>query len=236
MYNRFKDIFSNLPAVFPVIHVQGMLQAIENVRVVSGEGVDGVFLINHGNGGVSHKLLFRICEVAKKAFPNFWVGVNCLDLEPEFVFSQVPREVNGVWTDNAGIIEAGATPVYAEKIKEARKRSGWDGLYFGGVAFKYQLAIPDKHLRYVAMVAMNYMDVIVTSGPATGVSPTEEKVMAMREGIGDFPLAIASGMTPENVKKFVPHVSAFLVATGISKDFFNIDPYRLRAFMRAVRE
>ena len=45
----------------------------------------------------------------------------------------------------------------------------------------------------------------------------------------DSPLAIASGITPENVLEYVAYVDYFLVATGISRDFHHLDPEKMAA-------
>jgi predicted TIM-barrel enzyme len=78
------------------------------------------------------------------------------------------------------------------------------------------------------------MDVITTSGMATGSAPAVEKIRSMREAIGKHPLAIASGMTPENVSQFMPYADAFLVATGISKSSYELDPAKVAAFVKAI--
>jgi predicted TIM-barrel enzyme len=106
-------------------------------------------------------------------------------------------------------------------------------LYFGGVAFKYINDIK-TNFKEAARRAVDFMDVITTTGEETGKPPSIEKIKAMKEGAGDHPLAIASGMTAENVQEFMPYVKCFLVATGISKDFYNLDPSETRAFARAI--
>lgn len=63
--------------------------------------------------------------------------------------------------------------------------------------------------------------------------PTPEAA-AERAAIGnDAPLAIASGVTPDNVSAFLPHVSHILVSTGVSASFHEFDPARLRALVVA---
>ena len=52
--------------------------------------------------------------------------------------------------------------------------------------------------------AMPYMDVVTTSGPGTGKAAAPEKIRTIRQAIGDKPLAIASGVTPENVPDYLP--------------------------------
>jgi len=57
----------------------------------------------------------------------------------------------------------------------------------------------------------------------------------MKEAMGDHPLAIASGITPENVGTFLPYVDYVLCATGISDDFHNLNPDRVRQLVETVR-
>lgn len=121
----------------------------------------------------------------------------------------------------------------AEKINSLRRRSEWQGLYFGGVAFKYQR--PVLELEMAAMLAASYMDVITTSGPGTGLAAEVEKIRRMRAAIEDKPLAIASGITPENVKDYLGIADCFLVATGISRDFVTLDPEKLKHLMASVK-
>jgi hypothetical protein len=109
----------------------------------------------------------------------------------------VDAEISGVWADNAEIDEPRHDQQHAARILEARRESGWHGLYFGGVAFKHQREVSD--LERAARTAAEYMEVVTTSGPGTGRSASREKIAALREGLADAPLAIASGITPENV-------------------------------------
>jgi predicted TIM-barrel enzyme len=56
----------------------------------------------------------------------------------------------------------------------------------------------------------------------------------MKLALGDLPLAIASGIAPENIRRYLPHADAFLVATGISRSFTELDPEKLETLMRHV--
>jgi predicted TIM-barrel enzyme len=53
--------------------------------------------------------------------------------------------------------------------------------------------------------------------------------------VGDVPLAIASGTTPENVGGYLEIADCFLVATGISKSWLAFDEERVRELVRRVR-
>lgn len=60
-------------------------------------------------------------------------------------------------------------------------------------------------------------------------------IQRMKQALGDTPLAIASGITPENVADYLPHADSFLVATGISRSFTELDPVRVQALVDQVR-
>ena len=53
-------------------------------------------------------------------------------------------------------------------LQASRESSGWKGLYFGGVAFKAQRLVADELVGKAAAIATRYMDVVTSSGRATG--------------------------------------------------------------------
>lgn len=230
MASRYRDVFPQRHVVLPVIHVASEAQAIRNAEIAWSAGCDGIFLINHGIG---HGELLAIHAAVAARGPGRWIGVNCLDLDPGSAFAALNGRVDGLWVDNARIDERTTDQPAADAIDRARRSSGWGGLYFGGVAFKYQRQVDD--LGTAARSARPYLDVVTTSGPGTGQAANHQKIADLKAALGDFPLAIASGITPENVASYLPIADCFLVATGISRDFDELDPVRVRALVEAVR-
>jgi len=228
--SMFRQVFSSRHVVLPVIHVESLEQAQRNVQVSRDAGADGVFLINHG---MPDRSLLAIHETVADAHPEWWVGVNCLGLMPEQVFREVSPKVSGVWVDNAGIVEDRDTQEYAERVLASRQACAPDCLYFGGVAFKYQRHVDD--LEAAGRIAARYMDVVTTSGVGTGEAAAEEKIRRLKAALGEAPLAIASGVTPDNVTHYLPFAEALLVATGISRSFTELDPGLVQALIRRVR-
>ena len=169
MNNALRKHFRSRHVVLPVIHVASQAQAMRNATLAHEAGADGVFLINHA---MASKELLAIHVAVSDAFPTWWIGVNCLDLHPEAVFAVVSNRVAGVWTDNALIQEDRSEQLAAAAVLEVQRRHGWQGLYFGGVAFKCQRHVDD--LRTAAKVARQYMDV-TTSGPAPARQRTSRK-------------------------------------------------------------
>ena len=222
--------FGNRHVVLPVVHVESIDQALRNTAIARDAACDGVFLINHG---MSYEELLAIQKTVFDEWPDWWVGVNCLDLHPTEVFQQVTRDVAGVWVDNACVDERTDAQSAAKEIRDARRASGWQGLYFGGVAFKYQRNVGD--LEKASAIATGFMDVVKTSGPGTGKAAERQKIEAIRRGLGDHPLAIASGITPENIHEYLDLADCFLVATGISRSFTELDAERVQELVRVTR-
>ncbi|MEM9774553.1 MAG: BtpA/SgcQ family protein [Chloroflexota bacterium] len=223
---------------FPVIHVKNRRQALKNALLAYEAGSDGLFLINHENEDGIRELDFRrlldIHSYVTKHMPSWFVGVNCLDLPAREVFQHLNPSVAAVWADNAEIDERSEAHPEAEQILAAKTKSGWRGQYFGGVASKYQRPIANHQLA--ASIGQNYMDVVTTSGPSTGQAASIQKIQDMKQAIQPAPLAIASGITAKNVNQFLPWVDYFLVATGISRSFYQLDPVKTKELAQIIHQ
>lgn len=220
----FQDHFpGKSTVVLPVIHVcrQTHHLPINNVQIAYESGADGIFVINHGTS--FHDLYPLICRIKDK-YPDKWLGANFLGCAIESVFYPWPPPyVDGIWSDSLHF-------EFREKVKV------FDGLYFGPFAFKAGKQIADQYLEEGARAHLPYIDVLTTSGPATGYEPSEYKIQRIRNAIGDTPLAIASGISPENASIFLPYANAFLVATGISCDFEHLDRFKTEKLIQIVSD
>ena len=235
--NDFHRFFENPgPVVLPVIHVLDEARTRENIRMALDEGVRGVFLINH-DFGVEEFL--PIVRDAREAFPDLWMGLNFLAVTGATAFPVLGElqgsgcRVDAYWADDARINEADPAQAEATGIDDIRATSGWDGMYFGGTAFKKQREIDPAHYEESARIATTHMDVVCTSGVATGHAADTGKIAAFRRGAGETAIALASGITPDNAHEY-SDIDAFMVATGINvpDDFYTIDPARLARLMK----
>ncbi len=233
--NRITETFGKSPVLLPVVHPVNRDTALRSIDVVRAAGCKGLFLINQG---MSSSDVLQLVREVRARDPKLWIGINLLDRRPTDALAdaldQCDGRIDGIWADNAHIDEHSATQPRAEDFSAARHARGWTGLYFGGVAFKYQREVAPADLPRSAAVAARFMDVVCTSGPGTGQAADLDKVAALRQGLGDGALALASGVTPENVRAYLPYVDAFLVGTGIEASFGVIDETKLTALMRAM--
>jgi uncharacterized protein len=233
--NRIKEVFGADRVVLPVVHPVGLAEALASVEVAQDAGAKGVFVINQGMN--DHDTLGLVGEIERR-HPTLWVGINLLGHMPAEALGtalEARGRVDGIWSDNAFVDERATEQPEAAEFVAARRARGWTGLYFGGVAFKYQRDVAPDALGRATVFAASCMDVVCTSGPATGKAAHVDKLVAMRHAVGPgTAIALASGVTAENVGAFLPYVDAFLVGTGIEARFGVLDRSKLTALLAAV--
>lgn len=229
--SQYRQTFPKRNTFLAVVHAEETEQVVRNVAIAHDNGADGVFLINHS---IDVLELIDCYTLAREKFSSLWMGINPLGLSIDFAVAMMPEPQTGLWRDNAGITETG--PSYAAKMyAESRSANDrWNGIYFGGVAFKYQPPVADPAVA--ARIARQFVDVIVTSGDGTGIAADVGKICAMKAACGDYPLAIASGITPENVELYMPYADCFLVATGVSDSHTELNAGRVKKLARMCEQ
>jgi predicted TIM-barrel enzyme len=227
--NRIQEVFGVSHVLLPVVHPTSWDEALHSISVAATAGVRGIFLIDQG---LPAKEVLRLVLTVRERYPSLWVGVNLLAFSPTEGLRQaldgLGGRLDGLWADNAAVDENADAQPKAQKLLDVRRERGWNGLYFGGVAFKYQRQVAPEDLGKAARTAAPFVDVICTSGAGTGHAADPAKVAALRAGVGpEVALALASGVTDENVAQYLPHVNAFLVGTGIVESFGVLDPAKV---------
>ncbi len=232
---KIREVFGVDRVLLPVIHTINRDEALKSLRVATAAGCRGVFLIDQEM--TADDVLALVCE-ARDAHPDLWIGVNLLSRRPPQALTDAldacGGRIDGIWSDNAGIdLHAADEQPTAELFRAVRRARSWNGLHFGGVAFKYQRPVASEDLGRLTALAAKYVDVICTSGTATGVPADVVKVCRMRAAT-DAPIALASGITAENVRDYLLYVDAYLVGTGIEERFGVLDPHKIEALLAAM--
>lgn len=220
--------------VLPVIHHLNAATTRDQVDLALNCGADGVFLISHDGRDAE---LLELVPLLRESCGNFWLGVNLLSVHaPTSAFQLAANHgFDGVWLDYCGVDGLGANAQALDLARVRRTtRLGHKRLdVFASVAFKYQAHEP--HPGQAARNAQALGFVPTTSGPATGQAPELEKVQVMSAATGRN-LAVASGLTPDNIASFAPYLSHALVATGVSRDAHHFDGELLHVFVKRARE
>lgn len=221
--NAIRRRFGDRRVLLPVIHCINERQVRAAADVAHENHADGVFLINQG--GMAVESIPDLAASIASTIP--FVGINLLGGSRAALLNAAHFALDAIWSDRCDLTK--------HDRATANGAFCYEGLFFGGVAFKYQPAVDDVGAA-VREALDEAVDVITTSGDKTGEPPALAKIVAMKEAAGEHALGIASGITPENVRPFLPYADAFLVATGIESTFGTFDPARLRALAEIIHD
>lgn len=217
--------------VIPVIHYESDEQVLRNAEIAYDAGCAGVFLINM-DINVAHDVndrkdvLAPVAKTIKSKWTDFLVGINYLDYSAEEAMTvNIENGLDMTWTDEQ-LTHSNASPWHdAMRVSTALKEHPGHKL-FSGVAFKHQRSEPEPEVAATKAVGFGFIP--TTSGAATGVAAQIGKIEHIRNALGaDADLAIASGVTPDNVERYAPLLSYILVATGVSESFYEFDYEKL---------
>jgi uncharacterized protein len=214
------------PQVWPVIHVLSPALAVTAAEIAAECACAGVFLISMD--GYDQRLDPIAAEI-RRHIPAIAIGINYLTLPADRALHRsLGHGYQATWTDDAGLHSSGAEPLAGQCQLQLKAHP--EHLFFGAVGFKGQRYEPDP--AAAASQALEHGMIPTTSGLATGVAPAAEKLTSIRSVIGpEAPLAVASGITPENVRELGRPVSHILVSTGIAADFHTFAKEKLVSLM-----
>lgn len=183
--------------LIPVIHMINQNQVLTNVKTCVSSGIKKVFLINHRS---SNYELIKCANKVKELYPDLWIGLNMLDVKAKDAILY-EFDFDALWCDES----------INQEDYNYRK---FKGLLFSGLAFKYQPQPSD--LKLACQESIVTSDVSTTSGPATGKEADINKILQLREYLGDHPMAIASGVNLNNIESYKGVVDYLLVASSIT--------------------
>lgn len=212
---------------YPVVHIHNLPQVLINVELAKNAGADGVFLIDHY--GRPPKFLVKEI-VSSFQDDTFSIGINYLMRSSKNAWALNGAKAIGCkmfWSDDAGT-DADNYEAYGNQILELQEESDID--FFGGIHFKYQQK-PNRTLSASLKRAFPYIKYPTLSGTGTGIPADLEYIKEAAQTWQDeqesishlknviFPrtvgLAIASGVSINNVDSYLPYIDAFLVASSI---------------------
>lgn len=207
--------------IVPVIHHKNETLTMQNAELCAKEKAYGIFLISMEGDNIG---LSALARRVKNAFPELQVGINLLGYSAlDSVYEGLNYSLDMTWSDEP-IVTGSVVSHEARQISHELAKS--NHLFFNSVAFKYQRV--EKNIPQAVLNSQSLNFIPTTSGEATGKAADLSKLILMKEHLKDYPLGIASGLTPDNVHEYAPFIEYGLVATGISKDFHTFDSLKLK--------
>ncbi|TXR48354.1 BtpA/SgcQ family protein [Phyllobacterium endophyticum] len=267
--NAIKEVFGRRKAVIGVIHSLPLpgspnydgepMEDVVAFAVAEAEryrngGVDGLIVENHGDIpfakpdrlGPETAAAMAVMTDAVRRQSGLPIGVNVL--------------ANGAIQALAVAKAAGAAFVRVNQWSNAYVAN--EGLMDGpaGEAARYRAWLRAKSVRIFADVHVKHgahaitgdrtitelardneffdADVAIATGQRTGDSATMDELQTIASGTS-LPVAVGSGVTPDNVGDIFTVADAVIVASYLKHEgaWWNpVDPDRLQVFMRAVKK
>lgn len=227
---KFDTHFPKPHSFITALHSKNLQHALEGAQISYDNGADGVALVTHCINPYEGA---DIIHAIKQKYPHHQAVLNVLQMDPLKVFQMLENlnvQIDGVWTDNArihGVDKNANDSDYPNYVREQQAKMGRDGIYFGPVNFKHQAQHSPEELGPVMHKVKPFLDVITTSGPSTGEKANANDVALLKMAAGEHPVGLASGLTPENIHDFIEHHNISIVASGISSDYYNLDPKKV---------
>lgn len=237
----FLEIFKNKKPVFAMLHLKGETaeekyeRAIKEIHDYIEGGVDAVIVENYFG---RYEDMIPVLEYLQKEKLDIIYGVNCLNVDPMGFYLAQTYGASFVQLDSvAGHLKVRDDSAFAAFMEKAR--AYYDGYVLGGVRFKYQPYLSGRSLEEDLTIGMTRCDAIVVTQNATGQETSMDKINEFRKIMGDFPLVVGAGMTPDNCEKQFAVADAAIVGSFFKdtyKDTGDVDVNHVKEMMQAVNK
>lgn len=223
-----------------MIHTKGtddadmLRRAKEEIRIYKENGVDS-FLVETYFG--TYYQVEKVLDYVAGADLGMPYGVNCLNVDAmgfelamkfDCDYLQLDSVVGHVKPRDEDSLDA-FFKLYRERCR---------AYVIGGVRFKYQPVLSERTVEEDLKIAMTRCDAICVTQDATGQETSTDKIVQFRNGIGDFPLIIGAGLTPQNVAEKLALGDGAIVGSFFKdnyQDNGDVCPAHVAEMMDAVR-
>ncbi len=186
--------------VIGVIHAKGtddkdmMERAAREIDLYLENGVNGILTETYF--GTYHQVQM-ILEYLQKSRFGVPYGVNCLNIDAMGFVLANQYDCQFIQLDSViGHVKPRDEETMAAFL--AYFRAQCSAYVMGGVRFKYQPVLSEHTLEEDLIEAKKRCDAVCVTEDATGQETSMEKIERFRKVLGEFPLFVCAGITPQN--------------------------------------
>ncbi len=239
--HNFLSLFPRKKPILAMLHLRGKSRqekyehALLEAGQLIGGGADAVIVENYFG---DYEDMETVLEAFSREKVDFVYGVNALHNDA-LGFELAKKYGAGfIQLDSvAGHLAPEEDAAFGEAI--AKWRAGYSGFVIGGVRFKYQPYRSGRTLEEDLRIGMSRCDAIAVTGEGTGKTTPMEKIRQFRNIMGDFPLVVGAGMTPDTCAEQFSVADAAIVGSYFKQGYLDdgyVEPAHVRIFMRAVEQ
>ncbi len=206
-------------------------RACRDARAYTQGGLDGLILENYGDlpffpGTVPAEVVAAMTLVGAemRRVTSLPTGINVLRNDSMAAMSLASAlnspfiRVNvlmGAMVTDQGIVQG-----QAHRLLRQRMVLGSPAKIFADVMVKHAHALVQEDLDVSAreLVGRGLADALIVTGRATGEEPVVGELKSVKQAVGDVPVLVGSGVTPENASGFLELADGAIVGTSLKKD------------------
>lgn len=224
-------------------------KAVKESKKMADNGIDGLIIENFGDKmffkKVGPEVVASMTVVAKAVSDAVKIPIGMCVLQSDAIaglaiakavdadFIRVP------YYTETSIVDAGTMESIAAEVLRYRKYLGCKAKIFADVHIKHSYPLMQRPVEYSAEDAYErgLADAIIITGRKTGGETDPADVIRVRKALPELPLIVGSGVSVENVEKYLDYVNAIIIASSLN---FNgnveevIDESRLKTFMSKI--
>ena len=241
----FRDLFPAAKPLIGVIHLPALpgypaspgldaviAHALAELATYGVGGLDGVLVENENDqphrveaGRETIAAMTAVTRELVAAARSLPVGIEILLNDPEASLAVALAADAGFirtdyFVDEMGRPEHGSMRIAPEAVMAYRSSIGaGDVLVLADIQVKYAQMLAPRSLSESAGRARRAgADAVIVTGTRTGQPPSAREVLAAREGAGDCPVLIGSGLAPGNAAPLLAVADGAIVGTSLMLD------------------
>ena len=199
--NEFLNIFKTTKPVITVLHGRGNSdrEVLENAKreadIFLSNGIDALLVENYFCSPEQAEMVLDYVSTLKAQVP---IGSNLLGNDSLNFTLARKYDCDFMQLDS---VSGHLTPEEDVNFRAtlSKRRSTTRAKLIGGVRFKYQPYKSGRTLAEDIEIAKSRCDAVAVTGDLTGQETSIVKIKEFHLLLGDFPLVIAAGLTPENL-------------------------------------
>lgn len=235
----FLSIFPTTKPLIGMVHFKGetsteiLDRALLEISQYTEAGLDSIMVETYFNNATHVR---EALAYLSKNDPGVPYGVNILNVDlVGFLFA---REFGASYVQVDSVV-GHVKPRDEASLTEFFNycRSEFQVPLMGGVRFKYQPVLSENSLATDLEIAKSRCDAVCVTADATGQQTSMGKIEEFREGLGDFPLIVCSGVRADNIARQLSVADGAVVgsyAKDTGFDSGDVDPARVRELIAAA--
>ena len=232
-------------------HVRDRRAAVADARALAEGGANGMIVENFGDvpfsGGrvdaaTVSAMTAVIAEIRSAVALPFGVNVLRSDALSALAVAAATgaRFVRANVLVGAVVTDQGVIQSTAHDVLRYRRLLGVDVKILADVQSKHGVPLAPAPIEYEARDAAwrGLADGFIVSGVATGEPTPMSDLKRVRGAVGEVPVLVGSGATPETAAELLSVADALIVGTAVKQDGIvanPVDPERVRRLVEAAR-